>query len=245
MDRHSRVHEHALRRTRDPRRPAGRAGHGRRFPARGILADVRGQGPGRARHLGQSQRRSPGLLAQHRRPRRRLGRRPARRRRRAPLRRQRLHRDPRRQVAAPAAADRRGVGEARRLARGVQVHRLQGRRRLRGRVLRPVLVLQRRDRLLRLRRQEVVPVAVGEREGLGRQVAPLRRHVRRQEGAPVRRRRRGRHRDRLHRQDQVRLAGRRRRHRRVPRRLQADAQRHRRRGADLDGGAAGRRGSGR
>src|SRR3954447_25455657 len=38
--------------------------------------------------------------------------------------------------------------------------------------------VQRRDGLLRLRRQEVVPVAVGQRQGLGRQVAPLRRLVR-------------------------------------------------------------------
>jgi hypothetical protein len=72
------------------------------------------------------------------------------------------------------------------------------------------------------------------------EMAPLRRDVRRHEGAPVRRQRRGRHRDRLQRQDQVRLARRRRRHRRVPRRLQADAERHRRRGADLVGRAAGR-----
>ena len=83
------------------------------LPARRLLAHVRGQGPGRARHLGQPQRRSPRLLAEHRRPRRRLGRSGLLGvGERAALRRQRLHRDPRRQVAAPAAADRRGVGRS-------------------------------------------------------------------------------------------------------------------------------------
>ena len=88
-----------------------------------------------------------------------------------------------------------------------------------------VLVGQRRHRLLRLRRQALVALASGQPGDLGRRVAPRRRHVRRQDGPPLRRRPGGRRRHAVHREDQVRAAVRRGRDRLLPRGLQAHAER--------------------